>query len=66
MSDNEGIKAGKGWTDRQRVRLPSPPPTTNILTILQLAYFFNLVEFSNVKLDYTVRTSISSFHAYLL
>src|SRR5947209_1387992 len=22
MSDNEGNKAGKGWTDRQRVRLP--------------------------------------------
>ncbi|EOA84793.1 uncharacterized protein SETTUDRAFT_54109, partial [Exserohilum turcica Et28A] len=36
MSDNEGAKAGKGWTDRQR-----------------LAYYFNLVEFSNAKLDFT-------------
>ncbi|KAF1945694.1 hypothetical protein EJ02DRAFT_431479 [Clathrospora elynae] len=36
MSNNEGTKTVKRWTNRQR-----------------LAYFFNLVDFSNVKLDYT-------------
>jgi hypothetical protein len=53
MSDTEATKGKAGWTDRQRVS-HSHLYHQHSLTNTQLAYFFNLVDYSKVKLDYTV------------
>jgi hypothetical protein len=58
MSDNETTKVKAGsWTDKERVR-PTHLHHTHRLIHPQLTYLFALIESSNVKFDYAVRSSI--------
>jgi hypothetical protein len=62
MPEIEATKGKAGWTDRQRLS-HSRLFRQRSLTYTQLAYFFSLADYSDVKLDYIVSLNPTLCHS---